>query len=356
MRVILELITGPYAGRKTWLQTGQTLQVGNTEDADFAVADDPEMSALHFAVRVDRNGCQLSDLRSERGTYVNGQSVQSAALSDGDEITAGHSVLRVRIDGVRPGEEVVASQPTIRHAGAKVEVAPVRPATPVRVTSPPSRPAPAAADHQRIPYTAQSCGSGLSLLAGVDPAEDPVRVVRRLGRAAALYAVLDVRKVDVTLPSDVAAPLYLLEWLPELSQPMISPVVLRPGETQELPAVVAGAWGKDGLVCFLTGMDPAEAVLRLRRAARFNPTTGIEQKDETALSFWWPDVMRLVLTHTPAANVQYLIEGFEAVLLEGPGGQGWQLFATPDFAGRVDALGFELVEPPAPQNEPKADE
>lgn len=350
MRVILELRSGPYAGRKTWLQSGQTLQVGRTEDADFAVAEDADMSDLHFAVRVDRNGCQLADLRSEHGTYLNGEQVQSALLNDGDEITAGNSVIRVRIDGVRLGEEVATTQPVVRHAGAKVEVVPSRPLAPTRTPTPNNKPAAPkpAADDQRIKYTAQKCGSGLTLLAGVDRAEDPVRVVRKLARATSIYAVLDARKIDLPLPQDVTAPLYLLEWLPEISRPLISPVVLRPGETQQLPAIVEGAWGKDGLVCFLSGMDPEEAVVRLRRAARFNPTTGIEQKDETALSFWWPDVMRLVLMHTPAANVQYLIEGFDAVLLEAPGGQGWHLFAKEEFVARVDAQGFERVEPPPP--------
>lgn len=349
MRVILELKSGPYAGRKTWLQTGQSLQVGNTEDADFAVADDADMSGLHFAVRVDRSGCQLADLRSQNGTYLNGEQVQTATLSDGDEITAGNTVIRVRIDGVRPGEETAPVQPTMRHAGAKVEVVPSRAPLPTRTPTPNNKPAaPKPAADQCSQYTVQKCGSGLTLLAGVDRAQDPVSVVRKLARATSIYAVLDARKVDLPLPQDVTAPLYLLEWLPEISRPLISPIVLRPGETQQLPAIIAEAWGKDGLVCFLSGMDADEAVVRLRRAARFNPTTGIEQKDETALSYWWPDVMRLVLTHTPAANVQYLIEGFDAVLLEAPGGQGWQLFAKEEFVARVDAQGFERVEPPPP--------
>ena len=88
------------------------MRVGSTDDAEFAVADDREMSDLHFAVTADRSGCRLTDLQSERGTFVNGVQVQRAELADGDEIAAGRTVLKVKIDGVRPGENVAAPATT----------------------------------------------------------------------------------------------------------------------------------------------------------------------------------------------------------------------------------------------------
>jgi len=360
MRVVLELQSGPYAGRKAWLQSGQTLQVGSTEDAEFVVADDQEMSAVHFSVTADRGGCRLTDLGSERGTFVNGQQVQEAELADGDQIEAGSTLQRVRIDGVRPGESVAA--PGLRNSGGSPDLRP-RPMAPPAVAPPPATragvgesgaaaraPQPRAAKGP-YRYRREECGSGLVLLSSTEKADDPADVMQRVAKAAPLYLVVDREKLGLRLPADVQLPAYLLEWLPEATRDAASPMVLRPDETLQWRKVVADAWGQDALVSYFSRLDAERMLERLRRAARFNPTTGIELEDQTALSIWSPDVLRLVLIHSPAAHVAHLLEEIDAVLIESPD-DGWQLFAGNDFAGSLAQHGFE----PAEESPPKSKE
>jgi pSer/pThr/pTyr-binding forkhead associated (FHA) protein len=108
MRVLLTVDSGPFEGRKILLQPGQSLKIGRTEWADFAVPHDAHMSGLHFAVRCERSDCTLEDLRSTNGTLVNGQPVKQAALQDGDTIRAGRTQFRCRSssgDGARHDRE-----------------------------------------------------------------------------------------------------------------------------------------------------------------------------------------------------------------------------------------------------------
>ena len=98
MRVLLTVDSGPFEGRKILLQPGQSLKIGRTEWADFAVPHDAHMSGLHFAVRCEQAGCTLEDLRSTNGTLVNGQPVKQATLQDGDMLRAGRTQFQVQIE------------------------------------------------------------------------------------------------------------------------------------------------------------------------------------------------------------------------------------------------------------------
>ena len=53
MRVILQITSGPDAGRKVLLSALQSLQVGRTERADLSVPQDGRMSGVHFALETD---------------------------------------------------------------------------------------------------------------------------------------------------------------------------------------------------------------------------------------------------------------------------------------------------------------
>jgi len=343
MRVILELRTGPHAGRKTWLQAGQTLQVGNTEDADFVVADDVEMSNVHFSIATNPAGCRLTDLQSEHGTFVNGERVQQTQLSDGDEIEAGASVLRVKIDGVRPAAAAV-TPPTMPATTAPVIRA--EPSRPQPVRREPVREAVrsrAAVDDGPVRYKREEGGSGLVHLSAIDAKDDPIRVARRLAKAAPLYLVLDRAKLDLTPPVDIKQPEYLLDWLPEAARAAASPVVLRPGETAEWPQIIGEAWGKGGMVCMFSRLKSEEMLKSLRRAAQINPMTGVEFAGEASLQYWQPDLIRLVLMHSPSDYLGALLDAIDAVLVEGPEGEGWQIFAQAEFAGQLDGHGFVNV-------------
>jgi serine/threonine-protein kinase len=100
MRVTLTVTQGPHQGRSFSFAEHDTFLVGRAPEARFCLPDrDKYFSRLHFLVEINPPLCRVQDMNSHNGTYVNGQRVQSADLRDGDEIRAGHTVLRVSIEG-----------------------------------------------------------------------------------------------------------------------------------------------------------------------------------------------------------------------------------------------------------------
>jgi len=68
------------------------------EFAQFVFPHDPQMSSRHFALECSPLGCVVRDLKSSNGTFVNNQRIDIATLRDGDEILAGQTLFRVRVD------------------------------------------------------------------------------------------------------------------------------------------------------------------------------------------------------------------------------------------------------------------
>jgi len=103
LRAILQVLTGPYAGRKHWLRAGQITQIGRGEGSDFPLPHDGTMSRLHFTLECDYTTCRVRDQNSAHGTFLNGDRVHLSLLKDGDEIMAGETTFAVRIEGVGDG-------------------------------------------------------------------------------------------------------------------------------------------------------------------------------------------------------------------------------------------------------------
>ncbi len=98
MGIILEIKSGPFAGRKIPLAVRQSLLIGRAPDrAQFAVPHDNHMSGIHFAVECGPAGCRVIDKKSTNGTFLNGKRIDQALLSNGDEIRSGQTVFRVTI-------------------------------------------------------------------------------------------------------------------------------------------------------------------------------------------------------------------------------------------------------------------
>jgi pSer/pThr/pTyr-binding forkhead associated (FHA) protein len=93
--MILEIAVGPEAGRRVKLREGDTLSFGRTDDAMTIFAQDPAMSALHFAVSLSAGTCRMQNFSRTNGTLVNGVRVESTVLQSGDTVSAGGTVFRV---------------------------------------------------------------------------------------------------------------------------------------------------------------------------------------------------------------------------------------------------------------------
>lgn len=79
------------SGRSFQLQRGSNV-IGRGQDASFRLAD-TSVSRRHVDVYFDGQAAVLHDLGSTNGTTVNGSSVQTWQLADGDVIHIGHSTV-----------------------------------------------------------------------------------------------------------------------------------------------------------------------------------------------------------------------------------------------------------------------
>jgi hypothetical protein len=79
------------SGRSYQLQRGSNV-IGRGQDASFRLAD-TSVSRRHVDVYFDGQAAVLHDLGSTNGTTVNGSSVQTWQLADGDVIHIGHSTV-----------------------------------------------------------------------------------------------------------------------------------------------------------------------------------------------------------------------------------------------------------------------
>ena len=77
--------------------TRDTYTLGRHRNNDIVISD-PKVSSFH--ARLDRSpeGFVLVDLKSRNGSYVNGQRIDSAQLSTGDEIRLGTARLAYKVD------------------------------------------------------------------------------------------------------------------------------------------------------------------------------------------------------------------------------------------------------------------
>jgi serine/threonine protein kinase len=80
------------------------------------VPEDSALSRDHFLIEVNPPRCEVRDLGSTNGTFVNEQRVERMKLSSGDRIAAGTSVFQVRVEGAPlsgvTGMKTTASSPS----------------------------------------------------------------------------------------------------------------------------------------------------------------------------------------------------------------------------------------------------
>ncbi|MGA2257788.1 MAG: FHA domain-containing protein [Thermoguttaceae bacterium] len=99
LRLVIEAVGGPHVGTRISLRAGDSIKVGRTDRADLVLARDTGLSGLHFAIQGTPRGFEICDLGSTNGTLLNGETVAATPLSDGDEIRAGQSRFKVRLEG-----------------------------------------------------------------------------------------------------------------------------------------------------------------------------------------------------------------------------------------------------------------
>ena len=90
------------ASQRTVIQPGETLRVGRTDRADLMLPHDEEMSGIHMELAWDGATCLLRDLKSAKGTQLDGariESGESGSVAHGGWIRAGTTNFSFYIEG-----------------------------------------------------------------------------------------------------------------------------------------------------------------------------------------------------------------------------------------------------------------
>lgn len=175
MAVILEVKSGPLAGKKIPVQAGQVATFGRTDKATYAFQGDERMSRLHFSVETDARGSRLVDRGSANGTFLNGNRVGEAPLTNGDEIRAGDTLFTVRF--VKDDAAAVSSGSMMPPPAAIPTPAPtgkVPAAGTGDLTAKPAPPAPAAEAPSKTPlFTPAAPAAAAAAASAAPPAPKP---------------------------------------------------------------------------------------------------------------------------------------------------------------------------------------
>lgn len=122
MRVVLDVLEGPRKGGVFVCDGGESLVVGRSKYVTCSMPEDTALSRDHFKIDTDREGCELRDLGSTNGTFVNDERVERAVLATGDKISAGQSTFLVRVEA-EDGAPAGSQAPTAAATSAPMSIA-----------------------------------------------------------------------------------------------------------------------------------------------------------------------------------------------------------------------------------------
>jgi serine/threonine-protein kinase len=112
VKLKLTVVAGPHQGKEFEFDGHDTFLVGRTKDAHFQFSyEDPYFSRRHFLLEMNPPRCRVLNLSTRNGTLLNGVRVESAEVRDGDEISAGHTVMKVRVVAPDPDEHETLNLP-----------------------------------------------------------------------------------------------------------------------------------------------------------------------------------------------------------------------------------------------------
>ncbi len=102
----LFVIQGVDQGKRFEFQSGP-VALGR-DSSNTIRLHDTEISRRHAEIRLDRESCQIVDLGSANGTFVNGAAVDQKTLSPGDQVQLGQTVMLYQPGAARANHDLTA--------------------------------------------------------------------------------------------------------------------------------------------------------------------------------------------------------------------------------------------------------
>jgi hypothetical protein len=90
----LRFISGKYQGGEFPLPDDGEIVIGRSSELDMVLVEDM-VSRRHSKITVTSGQIYIQDLGSTNGTFVNGEKIKEARLSEGDRILVGTSIIKV---------------------------------------------------------------------------------------------------------------------------------------------------------------------------------------------------------------------------------------------------------------------
>jgi hypothetical protein len=151
----------------------------------------------------------------------------------------------------------------------------------------------------------------------------------------------DFARMKSEPPADADPDAWLFGWLPPASRAMVSPMLLSPETQPRLAEIVQAGWGRDGIVCCGSALDPA-AMLAHWRTLIGAPDN---QPGPALTVYYWPSILNVMFESQPAEQLEPFLSKFEWLLVEAPKSPGnWRLYAPNEkFAQTLEAAGMQAV-------------
>jgi Domain of unknown function (DUF4123)/FHA domain len=281
--VILEATAGPATGRKIQVAEGSVLRVGRTARSDYALGEDSYLSGQHFAIEFDGTQCQIRDLGSSNGTFVNGDRITDRIVQEGDSVGAGGSTFIVHIDSSSPtpGPPRVTFAPTLKLPG------------PVGLEGAAPAPLRDNADWQGFSR------SHLVLLNAL------------YGQGESVYAVLDAVR-DARIPAflDASGERYGRVDEENLASPFL---VLVPPQSRLLDVLVKDGWNHGWGFYLAAAADFERALQHWHQFVTLHNRSG----QAVTFRFWEPRVLRAIVPAMPSAEAAGFFGPISRLVVEG---------------------------------------